>query len=89
VYVHKKKHFRTVKSGFSNINNSKRNLHEFQFIANETEYKTFNLCDMMHDVVSLNTNRIVFTREKNHFLIALQTFVTCTKIKIDKVLGLQ
>jgi len=64
--VHMKKHFHAVqKSDFSNINNSKRNLHEFQFIANEAEYKTFNLRDMIHDVVSLNTHSIVFTRGKN------------------------
>jgi hypothetical protein len=63
--IHMNKHFHAIeKSDFSNINNSKRNLHEFQFIANEAEYKTFNLCDMIYDVVSLNTHGIMFTTGK-------------------------
>jgi hypothetical protein len=88
--VYMNKHLHAVQnSDFSKINNSKRNLHEFHFIASEAEYKTFNLRDMIRDVVSLNTHRIVFTRGENHVLTVLQTFVTFTKIKINKMLGLQ
>jgi hypothetical protein len=69
----------TKKATFSNINNSKRNLYDFQFIENECRYKTFNLGDMICDIVSLSSrqNRVYNRGEKKFFLRFLSILNIC------------